>query len=221
VSCFVLILLALQAPVDEGTLVAHEDTAEVARESFRLTRGRGEGGSASWTLATTARYERRRPMLVLAPILEVAGDSQPSSLEFDVANPNAPSRILGQRSRDRFTVRQIGRGTERAREIPLGGRMVVLDDSVYALYLFVAWAAGPRPAAITAIVPRAARRDTLTVQDLGPTPTTLRRSPVTLRHVTVLGGPNRQVDLWLDDGGRLIVVEIPSRRLHVERLPPA
>jgi hypothetical protein len=217
VSAALLLLVALQAPLDEATLVVHEDTVEVARESFRLMSGH-EAGGVMWTLATTSRYERRRPMLVLAPILEVAGDSQPSSLEFDVANPASPSRILGQASRGRFTVRQLGRGTERAREIPVAGRVVVLDDSVYALYLFAAWAAGPHPATITGIVPRAGRRDTLTVQDLGPASTIVHGTPVTLRHTSVSGGPNRQVDLWLDDGGRLVKVEIPSRRVRVERL---
>jgi hypothetical protein len=44
---------------------------------------------------------------------------------------------------------------------------------------------------------------------------------VSLRHVTVTGGPNGQVDVWLDDAGRLVKVEIPSRRVRVERQPPA
>jgi len=222
VSALFLAFLAIQAPLDEGILAVREDTAEVARESFRLTSGRGGGsGSPAWTLATTTRYERRRPMLVLAPILDIDSDSQPASLEFDVANANAPSRILGQLARDRFTVRTLGSHTERAREVPVTGRIVVLDDSVYALYLFAAWAAGPRPLTLTAIVPRAGRRDTLTVQDLGPATTTLHHASVSLRHVSVRGGPNEQVDLWLDDAGRLVKVEIPSRRVRVERQPPA
>jgi hypothetical protein len=217
-----LALLALQAPLDEATLVVREDTAEVARESFRLVRGRGGGAdSPAWTLATTIRYERKRPMLVLAPILDVTSDSQPASLEYDVANAVAPSRILGQLSRGRYTVRTLGRSTERAREIPVTGRILVLDDSVYALYLFAAWAAGPQPVRVTAIVPRAGRRDTLTLEDRGQESTSFRHSPVTLRHVTVAGGPNEQVDLWLDDSGRLLKVEIPSRRVRVERQPPA
>jgi hypothetical protein len=221
VSFLLLALLAVQTPVDEGTLVVREDTAEVAREAFRLSSVRIGLGGTGWTLATTARYDRARPVVVLAPILEVTGDSQPSSLEFDVANPSDPVRILGQVSRGRFTVRLLRRRLERAREFPVTGRTVVLDDSVFALYLFAAWQAGPRPVEIAAIVPRSGRRETLTVQDHGVVATTLNRDPATLRHISVTGGPNLLVDVWLDESGRLFKIEIPSRRLRIERLPPA
>jgi len=38
-----------------------------------------------------------------------------------------------------------------------------------------------------------------------------------LRHITVTGGPNLVVHLWLDADTRLMKVEIPSRRLSAER----
>jgi hypothetical protein len=212
-------LLAWQTPIDEGTLVVRADTTVIARETFRLAGIRIGAGGTGWTLASTARYER--PVLVLAPILEVTSDSQPSGLEFDVADPHDPQRIRGQLSRGRFTARFLGRRTERAREFPVVGRTVVLDDSVFALYLFVAWRAGPQPVEIAAIVPRAGRRETLFIRDLGIGPTTLNRVPVQLRHVTVTGGANQLVDVWLDEHARLYKVEIPSRHLRVERLPPA
>ena len=55
-----LVLSLLQAagvgsPVDEGVLVVRVDTLEVARESFRLRRGRLSRGEDGWTLATTIR----------------------------------------------------------------------------------------------------------------------------------------------------------------------
>jgi hypothetical protein len=212
-------LLACQAPVDEATLVVHDDTALIARETFRLASVRLGAGGTGWTLASTVRYDR--PVLVLAPILEITSDSQPSGLEFDVADPRDPQRIRGQLSRGRFTARFLGRRTERAREFPVVGRTVVLDDSVFALYVFVAWQAGPQPVEIGAIVPRAGRRETLVIRDLGIGPTVLNRAPVRLRHVTVTGGANQLVDVWLDEAARLYKVEIPSRHLRVERLPPA
>jgi len=95
----------------------------------------------------------------------------------------------------------------------------VLDDSVFALYLFAAWRAAGQPGQLTAIVPRGLRRETVEIQDQGLAPTTLNRSPVTLRHITVTGGPNQVVHLWLDTNARLMKVEIPSRRLSAERAP--
>ncbi len=218
-NAWLLALALLQAPLDEGTFVVREDTVEVAREAFRLNHGRLARGGIGWTLATTIRYDRTRPVVVLAPILDVTVDTLPATLQYDVADPRQPVRILGELGRGRFTVRFVARTTERAREFPAGGRPVVLDDSVFALYLFAAWRAAVQPSELTAIVPRGLRRDALQVQDLGLAPTTVHRAPVNLRHITLTGGPNQVVHLWLDGSARLIKVEIPSRRLSAERAP--
>ena len=218
-TTLLLALLALQTPVDEGTLVVREDTVEIAREGFRLTALRTTAGAARWTLATTVRYNRSRPVIVLDPIVELGVDSNPTSLEYNVADPRDPLRILGQLGRGRFAVRILGRRTERARELPAPTPAAVLDDSVFALYLPAAWQARSQPVTVTGLFPRAGRRDVLTVQDLGMQSTTLNRDPASLRHITVSGGENRLVHVWLGADGRLAKVEIPSRRLVVERAP--
>lgn len=222
---WLLVAVLLQAPAggptDEGTLVVREDTLEIARESFRLQPGRLARGGTGWTLATTIRYDRARPVIVLAPILEISGaDTMPATLQFDVADPRRPSRILGELGRGRFTIRQVARASERAREFPTGNGALVLDDSVYALYLVAAWRAqgGAGDGEIIGIVPRSLRRDTLTIRDLGVEATTLNRDPARLRHVTVTGGPNGVVHVWVDTQGRLMKVVIPSRRVRAERL---
>ena len=218
-TALLLALLAFQTPVDEGTLVVREDTVEIAREGFRLTALRTAAGGARWTLATTVRYNRSRPVIVLDPIVELGVDSNPASLEYNVADPRDPLRILGQLGRGRFAVRILGRRTERARELPAPTPAAVLDDSVFALYLAAAWQARSQPVTVTGLFPRAGRRDVLTVQDLGTQATTLNRDPASLRHITVSGGENRLVHVWLGADGRLAKVEIPSRHLVVERAP--
>src|SRR5213083_3421585 len=172
-----LALAMLQAgagtPVDDGVLIVRVDTLEVARESFRLNHGRLSRGEAGWTLATTIRYDRARPVVVLAPILEVNSDTMPATLQYDVADPRQPSRILGELGRGRFTVRLVARATERAREFPTGQRTAVLDDSVFAPYVFAAWRATSEPVALTAIFPRGLRREAVQIRDLGLGATTL------------------------------------------------
>ena len=217
---FALALLQAGAgtAVDEGVLVVRVDTLEVARESFRLSHGRLSRGETGWTLATTIRYDRARPVIVLAPILEVNSDTMPATLQYDVADPRQPSRILGELGRGRFTVRLVARATERAREFPTGQRAVVLDDSVFAPYVFAAWRASSEPASLTAIFPRGLRREAVQISDLGIASTTLNRDPARLRHITVgVEGPDT-VSLWVDEAGRLMKVEIPSRHLSAERL---
>jgi hypothetical protein len=204
--------------MDEGVLVVRVDTLEVARESFRLSHGRLSRGDRGWTLATTIRYDRARPVIVLAPILEVNSDTMPATLQYDVADPRRPSRILGELGRGRFTVRLVARATERAREFPTGPRAVVLDDSVFAPYVFAAWRASSDPASLTAIFPRGLRRQAVQIRDLGVASTTLNRDPARLRHITVGGEGQDAVSLWLDESGRLMKVEIPSRHLSAERL---
>ncbi len=206
------VLVLPQAPSDAGTFVVRADTVEVAREGFRLFAGN------AWRLSASARYDRARPVVVLAPILEVARDTQPVTIQYDVSGGREPVRILGQLGRDRFTVRFLSGTRETAREFPSGGRLVVLDDSVFSLFLFAAWRAGPTPTPVTAIFPRAQRRESLTVQDLGTASTTLNRDRASLRHVTLSGGANVVVHLWISDG-RLMKIEIPSRGVVVERSP--
>jgi len=211
-------LLQVGSPVDEGVLVVRVDTVEVARESFRLTHGRLSRGDVGWILATTIRYDRARPVIVLAPILEVNGDTMPATLQYDVADPRQPSRILGELGRGRFTVRLVARATERAREFPTGQRAVVLDDSVFALYVFAAWRGASEPGGLTAIFPRGLRRAAVQIQDLGLASTTLNHDPARLRHLTVAGDGQETVHVWVDGSGRLMKVEIPSRNLSAERL---
>src|SRR5205085_601435 len=111
-----------------------------------------------WTLATTVRYDRSRPVIVLDPIVELGPDSVGTTLEYTVADPREPMRILGQFTRGRFVVRMLGRRTERAREYPTPPPAAVLDDSVFALYLPVAWLGRAQPVQVTAVFPRAGRR---------------------------------------------------------------
>lgn len=212
-----LLQVGASSPVDEGVLVVRVDTLEVARESFRLSRGRLSRGEPGWTLATTIRYDRARPVIVLAPILEVNSDTMPTTLQYDVADPRQPSRILGELGRGRFTVRLVARATERAREFATGRRAVVLDDSVFAPYVFAGWQAGAQPAALHAIFPRALRQEAVQIRDLGQAATTLNRNPARLRHVTI-SGDQETIHVWLDENGRLMKVEIPSRHLLAERV---
>jgi len=218
VSALLLLLAAIQGapppPLDAGSFVVRRDTVEIAREEFRLFAGRPAGG---WSLAATTRYGFGPQGVMLAPILEVAADSTPLALEYAVGDPRDPVRILGQTGHSRFTLRYLGRARERAREVPAAPNTVVLDDSVFALYLFAAWLARPAPGRLTAILPRGPRLEALTVQDLGVQPTTLNRDPTTLRHVAITGGTAGPAHLWLDREGRLVKVELPERHVVAER----
>jgi hypothetical protein len=156
---------------------------------------------------------------MLAPAIELAPDSVPTALAYDVSANGQSQHITGQPGPGRFTLRYVAPGLERAREVASGPRIVVADDSVFSLYLFVAWHAGAAPTTVTAIFPRRAARVTLSVTDLGEEATALNRDQATLRHVLVAGGPLGPVHVWLDAEGRLMMVEVPDQGLRAERQP--
>ncbi len=206
------VLCLLQAPLDSGVFVVRQDTVEIARESFRLLAGRAGG----FTLTATTRYDRGRPVVVLTPVIEFTADSQFATLQYDIADPREPLRILGQLGRGRVTLRYLAHAIERAREFPAGAATVVLDDSVFALYQAAAWRPG---ITVTVIYPRGAHRATLIARDLGVEATTVNRDPASLRHLVLSGGTNGPVHLWLSADGRLLKVEVPGRRVVAERTP--
>jgi hypothetical protein len=218
-----LALLITQSPLDAGTFVIRQDTVEVGRETFELSSipfGRSESGCR---IAAEARYNGGRGALLLEPTLDIGPDTEPLSLSYEIAQARERLRILGQRSRGRFTVRYLSPHSERAREYPLNGPTVILDDSVFSPYIFAGWRAGLPGSGmdVAIIVPRADRREMATVEELAPAPTTLNGRTADLRHVRLTGGANQVVHLWFDRRGLLQKIEIPSRHLVVERVQPA
>lgn len=214
----ILLLAALQAPIAQGVLVVRIDTVEIARETFRLM-GSPSRGDTSWTLTTTIRYDRARPIVTLSPVLVIDGDSQPRTLQYDVTDDRGRRTILAQLGRTRLTVRELSPGVERAREYHAAGRTVILDDSVFALYAVAAWFAQPQPVRVTAVFPRQGRRETLTVRDDGVLATTVNRDPARLRRITIAGAAAGPVLVWLDAEGRPVMIEVPGRRVRAELLP--
>lgn len=220
-----LALLLAQAPtgvqgvVDQGVLVIRADTMEVGRESFRLVEQRLADGTSGWLLNASARWTGGGRPIVYAPVLEIGHDSTIQALSFVVRGGSTAMRITGQPGRDRFMLRFVSVGVERARELPADSQSVVIDDSVFTPFLLVAWRAGTVARTLTAVYPRSATRVTLQAQDLGSEATTLNRDQATLRHVVVTGGQDGPVHLWLGPKDRLMKVEVPDRKLVVERLP--
>jgi len=222
-SPLLLALLVTQTPLDAGTFVIRQDTVEVGRETFEVSSIAFGTSEAGCRINAEARYTGAHGALLLEPTLDIGPDTEPLSLSYEIARAREPLRIRGQRSRGRFTMRYLSPHSERAREYPVSGPTVVLDDSVFSLYIFAGWRAGMagHGADVGIIVPRADRREMATVEDLGLAPTSVNGGTTPLRHVRLTGGANQVVHLWFDQRGLLQKVEIPSRHLVVERVPPA
>lgn len=208
-----------QGIIDQGTLVIRADTQEVGRETFRVLERRVGDSTSGWLIDASARWPGTGRPAVYAPVVEIGRDSLTQAVSFDVVGGPTPLRISGVSARGRFTLRYISPGVERARELPGDRRLVVIDDSVFTPWIVVAWRARAQPESLTAVYPRTAQRARLVVQDIGSQQTTLNRDQATLGHVLVTGGPSGPVHLWLGTARRLMKVEIPDRRITVERQP--
>jgi hypothetical protein len=220
----IVLALLLQNPnasgvIDQGSFVIRADTQEVGRETFRVLERRVGDSTSGWLLDAHARWTGTGRPLLYEPVIEIGRDSLTQALSFNVSGGPAPLRISGQPNRNRFTLRYVSPGVERARELPADRGLVVIDDSVFTPYLLVAWRARAVPESLTVIFPRSAIRARVAMQDLGAESTTLNRDQATLRHVLISGGPAGPVHLWLGSGGRLMKVELPDRKLTAERLP--
>jgi len=222
-AALLLALVVTQTPLDAGTFVIRQDTVEIGRETFQLSSIPFGASEAGCRITAEARYSGGHGALLLEPTVDIGPDTEPLSVSYEIARAREPLRIRGQRSRGRFTMRYLSPHSERAREYPMSGPTVILDDSVFSLYIFAGWRVGlpGRGLDVGIIVPRADRREMATVEELAPGPTSLNGGTAALRHVRLTGGANQVVHLWFDRRGLLQKVEIPSRHLVVERVPPA
>jgi len=156
---------AAQAPLDTK-LVVTQGGQEIGREEFtlRATRARGLPGS---TVIAAARYPATGPTTRLAATLERTPDSALAKFQLDVESSGAVTVILAAGSGARLIVRTVAKGSESGRELPGGPDVVLLDDSVFALYQPVAELATPGGRTLTAIFPRSGRRATFGATRVG------------------------------------------------------
>ncbi len=203
-----------QGPVlDSGTLVISRGGAVVGREEFTIRRGRSSGPEG-FTIASSATYPPESPTITLSPVVELGADSLPVQVQFDVFG-DGQARVYARFTPRRVTLRVVRPGGESARELPATGRLLVLDDSVFALYA-IRPASGP----IQTIAPRTGVRLPAELQEQGIESTTLQGVSHPLAHWVLRLGPEER-HLWYDEAGRLMRVDVPALGLSAERASAA
>ena len=109
-------LMLMQVPtgmIDEGVLVVRRDSQEVARETFRLRERRPGDPAGGWLLDASARWPGPGSRTTaLTPVLELAADTAPAALGYDVSADGKSERITGQPGPGRFTLRYLLPGVE-------------------------------------------------------------------------------------------------------------
>lgn len=202
--------------LDQGVLRVVVGGAEIAREEFTVTVGSAVAGGAGLRITATAFYPPRRTKITISPLVELGPDSMPRLVQFEATNGD-DERILAQIGPRRLTIRRISSRGESAHEYPGAPRTMIVDDSVFALY---AVPPGTASGTVRLVSPRRDVRENYDLTNRGVEETVVAGERMKLLHLVLTRGADVR-HLWYDASGRLMKVEIPSRRLYAERVLPS
>jgi hypothetical protein len=196
---------------DTGVFLIFQNGELIGREEFAVRRGTSSATVAGFTLASTALYPSDRPEHTLVSVIELGPDSLPIASRFERANDDMLRVAIGIGQR-RIAVRRATGSGESAREYPVRGRPVVIDDSV-----FVPLAIRPPETDHAAALSAAGEVGAdVQIRHLGSRETLLAGDLVDLDEVQIQT-PSGPLTAWYDDRGRLMKVEWPDRRIAVLR----
>ena len=152
----------------------------------------------------------------LRPRLEAGTDLRASSYQNEFTGSESGEVVVSRVGR-RLVARSRSAAGESQREYPASDRTVILEPRVVLLYYFLQpWAGSDTD--LTVLDPRSGTRETLTFRLMGPEEVRVGRNPVQARHLR-LEGPDTRMDVWMDEEGRVLRLEVPGADFRAERLP--
>ena len=203
--------------IDQAIFVITRGSVEIGREELSIHQGRPSetGGGyvgTGYSVSTTAYYPSNRSYATAASVVQCDSDSQPSSAWMEFEGSGQPSVFVDLTGR-RITVRTRTSAGESASQYPRSARLLVVDDSLLAVF---ATLPGKAPGEVTLFYPRTGRRRQARLADLGTETTLFEGNERQLRHWT-LGSGDFLRHLWYDSLGRLMKIEMPSTHLTATR----
>lgn len=209
-------LLGQNVSVDEAAFRVYRDGALVGREEFSIRRV-GAGDAARVVLRGTVRTDTPDGQLALNPMMDAQGaDLQLSGYQIDVSGAETTA-ISVTRSGNRFLVREISSQGERLREYRAGTGSVLLEEGVaHHYFLLTPFLERSSAVSLTILTPRAGSQTRMTLTHVGEEEIRVGDRLVQARHFRLEGGEDPR-DVWFDDQGRVLRVEIPSRAYVAER----
>lgn len=207
-----LVVEAQNVVLDEGRFALFRDGRDAGSESFSIHRV-GMGQEARILATATVAYDgvQMRPALEADPSFVVTSYQN----EITGARTAELSVVL---TGSRYVSRMNSPEGEAQREYRAAPRTVVLEDGVSHHYTFLARFIDAGPGPVVALVPSRSEQMRLEVVSSEAEPFRLGSEQLQARHVRLQGGGTLH-DIWIDDQGRVLRVEIPSTGFRAERLP--
>ncbi len=169
VLTFTLVGLPLAAQQgDRGVFAIQRGGAPLGREEFTFEPAAAGAGSGT-VLASLARYPATAPTVQIQAMVEESATGAVIALQLDTRQAGGVSRVYGAALKDNLTIRQTTSAAESVREYPRAAGIVILDDSVFALYQTVARRATSAGARLPVLFPRSGRRGQITATQSSPT----------------------------------------------------
>ncbi len=153
---------------DRGVFAIQQGETSLGREEFTFQPST-TGGAGGGVLASLARYPAAGPTVQIQAIIEQNAAGAVVALQIDTRQPSGVNRVTGAALKDNLTVRQTTSAAESVREYPRAAGIVILDDSLFALYQVVARRATSTGARLQVLFPRSGRRGQLTATLADPT----------------------------------------------------
>ncbi len=208
--CRVLLPLVLAAHAaaaqvgDRGVLVIRADGREAGLETFQVT-----SGSTGYRVVTKVVYPIPRPGVEFSASLDRNAGSD-GAIQVGRISGSVSAETYGVLKPSRLTIRRVERGAERASESPGGPGIVLLADSLFALYLQIVPLATEQGRSLTAVLLQTARRTSFTAQRV-----TDSAAGTSVVHLS--GGLDG--DIKLGPRGELLRITIPALGLEAIRKP--
>lgn len=206
-----------QTTLDEGTFRHIVEGREVATETFSI-KETGTGAN-SVVIATGRVVYREGPRRELTSQLQVTGPGRRPTAYDILVSGEEEQRIRATSTGSRFSARIVTGEGERVREYLVSEGAVVADIALAHHHYFVAArVANGNASRIPVIVPLEGRQVFANATVSGPETIEVAGTSVQARRVVVSVENGEERRIWIDDSGRVLRVEIPSRNLVADRM---
>lgn len=191
------------AQADVGVFAIRRNGTEVGREAFRIIPAR-PGRSGGDSIIGITRFPSLRPTLETVTTSE-RNPSGNTTWQLGRRENGRTTQVVAGTAKNRVTVRLIDPVGESAREYAGGEGLVLLDDSVFALYQQIVPLTAEGGRRLTALFPRSGRRLTFQAERDGE------------RRIRLSGGLTGEIELGSD--GKLQRIILPELGFEAVRLP--
>ena len=200
---------------DSGTFILTENGKTIGKERFSIQR---TGSGQDMRLVATAETELQLPSgaMKMRSRLGASGAALAiSAYQIEITGAVTEEIRITLKEGRFLRVTETDRG-EQVREFRASSQAIFLDERVSYLYVLLASRMARDQSSVMVLMPRSGKRYSASLTSEGSEDLEIAGRTVKARRFR-LEGSGRSHHVWLDSGGRLLRVDIPSSNFRAER----